>query len=196
MSRMLLVATALLVSGLQAIAEEARTWTNRDGREIVGTLIEKDATHVKLLVENKRFRIPIDSLSEADRDHIAKAKVYPELEVEARTVKVDSNEANSKYDARKVSVKLEKLAGRKVVVRVVWIGKGRSGVDFHAMEEKQVAADGEVFFSTVYRPGQGRLLDYRGYAVGVADDAGRWIAVQASQKPYERFIYERAGEAK
>lgn len=196
MNRMLLVAMALLVSGLAAIAEEARTWTNQEGREIVGTLIEKDATHVKLLVKNKRFRLPIASLSEEDQAYVAKAKVYPELELEAKTVKVDSNEANSKYDARKVSVKLEKLAGRKVKVRVVWIGKGRSGVDFHAMEEREVATDGEIFFSTVYRPGRGLLRDYRGYAVGVADDAGRWIVVQASQKPYERFIYERTGEAK
>ncbi|BCX46095.1 signal peptide protein [Haloferula helveola] len=170
--------------------EKPREWTDSQGRKMTGTLVEKNQTHVEILVKSKRYKLPIESLSEDDQEYIKNADVYPDVELDVRTVKVESSGTSSftDVDARKIEVSVKNVSGRKLTVRCVWIGDGGKAVGFHTMDEHTLTEDSTLEFSTTYDFKGGKLREYRGYAVGVKHN-GIWKAVQASMKPYERFIY-------
>ncbi len=63
-----LVAIVVILSPCQA-EEAVREWTNTEGKTITATLMEVDETKVTLRLENgRRYEVPLDSLSESDRE--------------------------------------------------------------------------------------------------------------------------------
>jgi hypothetical protein len=55
-----------------------RVWTNRDGVEIEAEMVSATDTEVVLLLENgQTAKVPLEKLSQADRDHVAAAKSGP-----------------------------------------------------------------------------------------------------------------------
>ncbi len=70
--RLTLLVSALSTTLGSAIPVSARTWTNRDGRTIEAELTEATETEAVLQMANRQtYRIPLDTLSEADRTFVA-----------------------------------------------------------------------------------------------------------------------------
>ena len=69
MKKLTILAIAFLMS--LAIAEDQRTWTSVDGRRTKGTMLSANAISVTVQLQNGRtFTIPLDKLSQADRDYV------------------------------------------------------------------------------------------------------------------------------
>ncbi|WP_193211996.1 hypothetical protein [Luteolibacter marinus] len=194
MRRHLTLPFALLLATLSA-AEPSRQWTDTKGRTMTGTLVDKSETHAEVLLKNgKRANIKLADLSQADREYVAAADVMPEPDMEARTVKLDSNEANTKYDARCVEVTLSKMRERPHSLTIHWLGPKGNTVAVYASETKEVNDDGTVQFKITYKGSKrGVGPDYKGFVVGLLEDGEtgpRWVQKSASQKPFERFLDE------
>jgi len=195
------VLAAIFLVGVVAASEEPRTWTHVDGRTLTGTLVEKDAGYVRLMIRGRSFRLPIEKLSEADRAYIEKADVYPAIGMDARTTKTASG-----GEERTIEVDLEDTAGRELMLRVIWLGSDEDGLVVHDYEDFDVERDGAYPFTATYadpeptpqqlraaQMGRAELpkpVRYRGWAVGLADSEGKWLAKAASSVPFERFVKE------
>lgn len=179
-------------------AESSRDWTDVKGRKITGKLVGKDDTSAEILLKTgKRAKVPLASLSEEDQKYIAAADVHPDPELTAKTLTVDSNEANTKYDKRGVEVTLSKIHGRKYFVTIHWLGPVKNGVGIYKSETKEVSEDGKLKFEVTYDHRTTAGTDYKGYVVGLGEDGefGRqWVGKAASQKPFERFLEEKKDE--
>jgi hypothetical protein len=181
----------LLTLAVATAAEPSRTWTDTKGRTLEGTLLEKTDTTASLLLKNgNRTVMKLADLSQADRDYVAKAEVFPNVEMVAKTVAVDSNAANTKNDARKVEVVVTKMHGRSYEATIRWLGPAGNKVGIYKSETRQVPADGKLAFAIAYKSTRkGVRPDYRGYVVGVRETGNAvWSAKSASQKPFEKFL--------
>ena len=67
--------SCLIVSLVTTVRGEPRTWTATDGREIEAEYISSTDTSVKVRITSSRqeYDIPLDRLSQQDRDWIAEA---------------------------------------------------------------------------------------------------------------------------
>lgn len=179
-------------------AEASRDWTDVKGRKITGKLVGKDDKSADILLKSgKRAKVPLASLSEADQKYIEAADVHPDPQITAKTLSVESNEANTKLDKRAVEVTLSKIHGRKYSVTIHWLGPVKNGVGIYKSETKEVSEDGKLKFEVTYDYRTTAGTDYKGYAVGLGEDGefGRqWVGKAASQKPFERFLEEKKEE--
>lgn len=178
-------------------AEPVRTWTDTQGRTLEGTLKGKTETSAEILLKNgNRVTLPLSKLSEADQEYVEAADVYPDPILSAATASVKSNAGNTKKDARAVKVKVQRVNGRDYKIVAIWLGdggnKGKMGV--YRIEEFSVSEDTEKLVDTEYvaQTSVANSFNYRGYAIGLLDESGefgpRWVAKNASQKPFERFL--------
>lgn len=179
-------------------AEASRDWTDVKGRKITGKLVGKDDKSAEILLKTgKRAKVPLASLSEADQKYIKAADVHPDPELTAKTLSVESNEANTKLDKRAVEVTLSKIHGRKYSVTIHWLGPVKNGVGIYKSETKEVSEDGQLKFEVTYDYRTKAGTDYKGYVVGLGEDGefGRqWVSKAASQKPFERFLERKKDE--
>jgi hypothetical protein len=179
-------------------AEASRDWTDVKGRKITGKLVGKDDKSAEILLKTgKRAKVPLASLSEEDQKYIEAADVHPDPELTAKTLAVESNEANTKLDKRAVEVTLSKIHGRKYSVTIHWLGPVKNGVGIYKSEVKEVSEDGKLKFEVTYDHRTTAGTDYKGYVVGLGEDGefGRqWVGKAASQKPFERFLEEKKDE--
>lgn len=195
MKSMILYVIVGLITLISATAkEESRNWKDTKGRIIRGTLKEKTATTASILLESnaKITVISLDKLSPEDRKYVETADVFPLPVMTARTEKVQSNAADTKYDSRGVAVTLSKTHGRNFKVDFLFLGadKGSPTLGIYKRQQASISIDGKYMFSTVYRYKSELRFDddYRGFAVRVTDEEGNEIARTASQKPFERFL--------
>ncbi len=185
----------LLILALFSIAyaaEESRTWTDTNGRTLKARLVAKDSINAEVTLANgKRVKLPLSKLSEGDKDYVEKADVNPEPSMLVKTASVKSNAAGTKKDERKIVVTITDAGDRALTIRVVWLGdngdKGKYGVFFE--DKREGGGNGNYEFSALYSPASGSKnnRNYKGYAVQLLDGE-KMIAVQASQKPFERFL--------
>jgi hypothetical protein len=177
-----------------AAAEPSRTWTDTKGRKVEGTLLEKTETTASLLLKNgNRAVMKLADLSPSDREYVQKAEVFPKVEMEAKTAAVDSNEAGTKNDARKVDVVVTKMHGRSYEATIRWLGPKGSKAGVYKTQTLKVPEDGKLSFSVTYKTfnKDGVAPDYRGYVVGLREPGNAvWAAISASQKPFEKFLNE------
>ncbi|MCW1921319.1 hypothetical protein OKA05_02070 [Luteolibacter arcticus] len=172
--------------------ESPRTWTDTKGRKVEGTLMAKTETTADVLLKSgKRTVLKLADLSEGDQDYIEKATVFPEPEMLAKTVSVDSNEAKTKSDARKVEVTVEKIHGREYELTIHWLGPDGNKVGIYKSETADLPESGKIVFSVTYKGANKKGVggDYKGYVVGLREKGlALWSARSASQKPFERFL--------
>lgn len=180
---------SLFVAASSAL-EPSRTWTDTKGRKVEGSLISKTETTADVLLKTgKRSTMKLADLSESDREYVAKANVFPQVEMTAKTVASESNEKGTQRDSRKVAVEVTKMHGRKYEATIHWLGPKGSTVGIYKSETVEVGEDGKVTFSVTYKGGKSGA-DYKGYVVGLKEDGnGLWVAKSASQKPFERFLF-------
>lgn len=193
-NRPLLIAASLLIFSLSA-AEPSREWTDEKGRKLTGTLVDKSETEVEVLMKTgKRVKIKLSKLSKPDQEYVTTANVLPAVEMTARTIKVDSNEAGTKSDRRSVEVTLSDVRGRSYTLEILWLGPKGNTVDIYKKEVQDISEDGNITFSVEYRGiKNGVGPDYKGYAVALREDGDfgpRIVATASSQKPFERFLKE------
>lgn len=170
-------------------AEPSRTWTDSKGRTMEGVLKSKTETSASILLKSgKRADVKIADLSQADQDYIAKAEVFPQVELKAQTVKVDSNEANTKIDRRAVEVTLSEVHGRKFELAIIWLGPDGNTVGMHKAQRESITQDGKTTFKVEYKRG-GTGSDYKGYTVALFD-GDTIAAISSSQEPFKRFWEE------
>ena len=125
---------------LQA-GEEIRVWTDNKGREIKATLMDKSETHADVLLKTgKRAKLKLSDLSQEDQEYVASADVLPSPEMTARTVKVDSNEARTKYDRRDVEVVLSDTRDRSYELTIHWLGPKGNSVAIYKTETRPIKA--------------------------------------------------------
>lgn len=181
----------LLATCLCHAAEPSRTWTDTKGRKVEGTLLSKTETTADVLLKGgKRSTMKLADLSESDREYVAKAEVFPPVEMLAKTVAAESNEKGTQKDARKVSVEVTEMHGRKYSATIHWLGPKGSTVGIYKSQTLPVGEDGKVSFSVTYKDA-GKGSDYKGYVVGLKEEGNAvWAAKSASQKPFERFLDE------
>ena len=181
----------LLLTLAATAAEPSRTWTDTKGRTVEGTLLEKTETTASLLLKNgNRTVMKLADLSPADREYVEKAQVFPNVEMVAKTVSVDSNEARTKSDARTVEVTVTKMHGRSYEATIHWLGPAGNKAGIYKSETRKVPDDGKLVFAIAYKTTRkGVRPDYRGYVVGLRETGNAvWAAKSASQKPFEKFL--------
>jgi len=172
-----------------------RTWTDTSGRTVKARLMAKDENNADVMLGNgKRVKLPLIKLSPDDKKYVEESDVNPEPEIVVRTAVVKSNEAGTQRDERKIIVTVSDADGRDLRVRVVWLGddgdKAKYGKYFE--ESKTITTSGEYPFTAIYQRNGSKLNDdnYKGYAVQLLGKDDKIINVEASQKPYERFLSE------
>jgi len=175
--------------------QPVRIWTDTSGRTIKARLMAKDEHNAEVMLANgKRVKLPLVKLSPDDKKYVEESDVNPEPEIVVKTAIVKSNEAGTQRDERKIIVTVSDADGRDLRVRVVWIGddgdKAKYGKYFE--EIKTVTTSGEYPFTAIYQRNGSKLNDdnYKGYAVQLLGKDDKIIDVEASQKPYERFLSE------
>lgn len=174
-------------------AEQSRTWTDTKGRKMEGILKDKnDKEAVLVLKTGKRVTLKLADLSADDQKYVEAASVLPDPELTTKTVKIDSNEKGTKADARGVEITLKKMRDRKYTVIFQWLGPKGSTVGIYKSERRELSEDGSTIFKCTYKSENkdGVGADYKGYVVGIKDADGNWVAKDASQKPFERFLDE------
>ena len=184
---------AVLAASPLAAEERPRPWTNKDGKSVTGTLKEKGDGWVKILIKSRLHEIPLDTLSEEDREYIGKAKLYKTLRMRVTTVRAESSNAAKGIDIRKIKLVLENVQGRKLKFRLVWIAQAQGHKTYgpHRTVRAEYDVDGEyVHQETFWRSTNG--AQYKGYAVRLTDDKGNTVAETASLVPLLRFLDEKA----
>lgn len=183
---------AIIVVGMLftcANAEE-RTWTNKAGKSMSGSLAGFTSAGVDVVVGGNRIEIPLKDLSKADVDYIEKRRDNWPIELDAKTLKVKSNQTGTKLDQRQIQVHLKGGAGRELNVQLNWIGDGGNSAKYRKFKSvtQKVKVDGATMFKITYNR-KGKLSrNYRGCAVRVTNAAGDALGETASQVPFIRFL--------
>ncbi len=185
----------VLAAGPVALAteERPRAWTNKDGKSVTGTLKEKGDGWVKILIKSRLHKIPVDTLSEEDREYIGEAKLYKTLRMRVTTVRAESSNAERGLDIRKIKVVLENVQDRKLKFRLVWIAQasGHKTYGPHRTVRAEYDADGEYFHKEKFYRNSEHGVQYKGYAVRLTDEKGNTVAETASLVPLLRFLDEK-----
>lgn len=193
--------TLSVFAGTCTAAEESRTWTNTEGKTVKGILRGKTATHAEILLPNgNRVQLELKKLIEADQKHVEQADVYPDPILKCRTITAEKGDGKTKPDVRNLEITLERMHGRKYIMAVLWLGdggdKGKYGI--YRAEQTNVSEDGKQTFIASFNPLRSpRTLlgnNYRGYVVALKEfkegQVTAWTVIDASQKPFERFLSE------
>jgi hypothetical protein len=187
----------VLALGFASAAEKPREWTDSKGRKVTATLMDKSDTEADVLLKSgKRVKLKLSDLSEADQKYVTASDVLPVPDMDVRTIKVDSNEANTQYDKRSIQVTLDRVRGRSYTLRVVWLGPNGNTVGIFKEETVSADKDGKLVFTAEYKGGKSGS-EYKGYAVALVEKSefgDTIVARGASQKPFERFLEPKAEE--
>jgi hypothetical protein len=188
----LLVLLAFLAAPLNA-AEKSRTWTDTQGRVLVGSLVAKSEGGVSVrLASGKTVELRLDSLSEECAAYAATADLSKTPVMQVRTSKIKSNSAGAKQDERSIDIVLTGIppeAGMEVVV--VWLGEGagKGGVGVWETDTLPAGESGTLVASTIFNGNRAAYgANFKGWAAGLRNKDGVWISQAASMEVYKRFL--------
>ena len=182
----------VLAGGIGRGEELPRTWTNRDGKTVTGTLVEKGDGFAGILIKGRKHQIKLSTLSEEDREYVANAKLFQTLRMRVQTVKAESSNADKGLDIRRLKVELENVGERKLNFRLIWIAQTRERSTYgrHREVTKVYENDGEYFHQETFYTRSANGAQYKGYAARITDEDGNTLAETASMRPFLRFLDE------
>ena len=188
----LLLAGQLVTEG----AEPARTWTNKDGKTVTGSLVEKGDDWVAVLIKGRTHKIKLATLSDADLEYVKATKLYKTLRLRVTTVKAESSNTDKGLDIRRIKVELENVGGRALDFKLIWIAqtRQRSTYGVHRTVTAKYKDDGNYFHQETFYPRSSNGAQYKGYAVRVTDAQGNTLGETASLVPFLRFLDEEPAE--
>lgn len=191
----------LFISPFAAIAaDDARTWTNNDGKTVKGVLLRSTETTVTIRVGTRDFTLKLDTLSKADQEYV---KSYNEAQRNAELYKFEMVEEKAKSDknpaSRTLKITLDKSDDKCLMVTIYWVGmgEGKDKIGTYAIMTYVRPHDGKITAKmefditnpeAAYHVEYGH--DYFGYQILFEDDKGNVLSRYESTEGLSKYTHQ------
>jgi len=181
-------------------AEDVRVWENSDGKKLNAQLIDMTEFKVQLRTQTGKYWVPIDSLSENDKEYIKEIDLQsfwgePDFEPQIEVFK--GGKKGHTGDKIKLKVSVEGTKGREYTLVCVWLGPKGNTVAPYKFQSKTITEDGDYYHEIEYaiepwgNKDQWPRHNYKGYILGAyskGDFGPKLIFSKANHESYKRFL--------